>query len=69
MSIGDTIWCRDEDDMIRTMHQLCKAGIETDWDVNEIKNGNYILRVTEVTNGRDQDREKRNGIQGDAQPL
>lgn len=31
LKVGDTIKCRDPDDMIDTMNDLVKSGIETDF--------------------------------------
>ena len=31
LKVGDTIKCRDSDDMIDTMNDLVKSGIETDF--------------------------------------
>lgn len=31
MKVGDTIQCRDKEDMIETMYQLQREGIETDF--------------------------------------
>ena len=31
MKVGDTIKCRDKDDMVETMYQLQREGIETDF--------------------------------------
>lgn len=31
MNVGDTIKCRDKDDMVDTMVELAKDGIETDF--------------------------------------
>lgn len=31
MNVGDTIKCRDKDDMVDTMVELAKEGIETDF--------------------------------------
>lgn len=31
LKVGDTIKCHDQDDMIDTMNELVKSGIETDF--------------------------------------
>lgn len=48
LKIGDTVKCKDLDDMIRTMYELGKTSIQTDWDCEEIKQGLHILHVTEI---------------------
>ena len=48
LKIGDTVECKDLDDMIRTMYELAETGIQTDWDCEEIKQGLHILHVTEI---------------------
>ena len=45
LEVGDTVKCKDLDDMIRTMHELAKDDIHTDWDCEEIKQGLHILHV------------------------
>lgn len=44
---GDTVECRDIDDMIARSSELEKRGIHVDWDPSEIVRGNYILHVTD----------------------
>ena len=39
LKVGDTIKCRDPDDMIDTMNDLVKSGIETD----------FLYKKTETT--------------------
>lgn len=48
LKVGDTIKCHDEDDMIKTMEELAKEGIDTD-SLYE-KNGKHglWLEVVEV---------------------
>ena len=48
LKIGDTVKCKDLDDMIRTMYELSEMGIRTKWDCEEIKQGLHILHVTEI---------------------
>ena len=48
LKIGDTVKCKDLDDMIRTMYELAETGIQTAWDCEEIKQGLHILHVTEI---------------------
>lgn len=48
LEVGDTIKCRDLDDMIRSMYELAKEGVQTDWDCEEIIKGLHILHVTET---------------------
>lgn len=31
LAVGDTIQCRDKEDLVDTMHELMKLGIETDF--------------------------------------
>ena len=38
MKKGDTIICKNESDLISTMIDLAKNGVETDFDVNKKKN-------------------------------
>lgn len=42
---GDTVKCADLDDMLETMTEMEKAGYCTDWDIEEIRGGEYILHV------------------------
>lgn len=44
LQIGDTIRCRDIDDLVDTMTELAKAGVETDFDYTD----GVRLIVTEV---------------------
>lgn len=48
LRVGDTIRCLDLDDMLQHMAELAREGIETDWNTEEIKAGEYILHITEV---------------------
>ena len=48
LKVGDTIKCKDLDDMIRSMYELTKEGVQTDWHCEEIKKGLHILHVTET---------------------
>ena len=48
LKIGDTVECKDLDDMIRTMYELAETGIRTGWDCEEVKQGLHILHVTEI---------------------
>jgi len=48
LKVGDTVKCRDLDDMIRSMYELAKEGVQTDWDCEEITKGLHILHVTET---------------------
>ena len=48
LKIGDTVKCKDLDDMIRTMYELAETGIQTAWDCEEIKQGLHILHVAEI---------------------
>ena len=47
LKVGDTIKCRDADDMIKYMTELAKEGIETDF----LHTGGegFVLIVEEVT--------------------
>ena len=53
MKIGDTITCANKDDLIDTMLELAKAGVETDFDYNAEK---PRLIVTAVDKGGKHDR-------------
>ena len=44
LQVGDTIKCRDVDDMIETMTELAQEGVETDFQDNK----QFILIVTRV---------------------
>ena len=44
---GDTVECRDIDDMIAKSSELEKQGVHVDWDPEEIVHGKYILHVTD----------------------
>ena len=51
LQVGDFITCRDADDMIQTMQELAKAGVDTDFNY-DIPNA-YRLKVLKVTGGKD----------------
>lgn len=53
LKAGDTITCHDKDDLISTMIELAKAGIETDFGYNAEK---PRLIVTAVDKGGKHDR-------------
>ena len=44
---GDTVECRDIDDMIAMSSELEKRGIHVDWDPSDIVRRKYILHVTD----------------------
>lgn len=44
---GDTVECRDIDDMIARSSELEKQDIHVDWSPEEIVHGKYILHVTD----------------------
>ena len=47
MKKGDTIICKNEADLISTMYDLAKNGIDTDFDVDKDK-GKWNLVVLKV---------------------
>ena len=47
LRINDVIICKDEDDMIDTMQDLAKSGVDTDFMVDKTQD-EYKLIVTEV---------------------
>lgn len=53
MKIGDTITCASKDDLINTMFELARSGVETDFDYNDVK---PRLIVTAVDKGGKHDR-------------
>lgn len=53
LKAGDTITCHDTDDLIKTMIECAKSGIETDFDYNDVK---PRLIVTAVDKGGKHDR-------------
>ena len=53
LKVGDTITCASKDDLIDTMFELTKAGVETDFDYSEVK---PRLIVTAVDKGGKHDR-------------
>lgn len=53
MNIGDTIQCHDTDDLIKTMLDLARSGIETDFDYTQKKPRLIVTAVKEVNNARD----------------
>lgn len=55
MKIGDTITCANKDDLIDTMLELAKAGVESDFDYNDVK---PRLIVTAVDKGGKHDRQR-----------
>lgn len=44
---GDTVECRDIDDMIARSSELEKQDIHVDWDPSEIVRKKYILHVVD----------------------
>lgn len=55
LKAGDTITCHDKDDLIDTMFELARSGIETDFDYNDVK---PRLIVTAVDKGGKHDRQR-----------
>lgn len=51
LQVGDYITCRDADDMIQTMQELAKAGVDTDFNY-DIPNA-YRLEVKKVIGDKD----------------
>ena len=47
VEIGDTIRCYDLDDLINTMIECAKSGIETDFDYNEDKQRLIVTAIRE----------------------
>lgn len=47
MNVGDTIKCYDMDDLIETMCECAKAGIETDFDYSEDKPRLIVTAIKE----------------------
>lgn len=47
MNIGDTIRCHDLDDLINTMIECARSGIETDFDYSEDKPRLIVTAITE----------------------
>lgn len=52
MNIGDTIQCADTDDLIKTMMDCARSGIETDFDYNEVKPRLIVTAVKEDMHDR-----------------
>ena len=48
LKVGDTIKCHDEDDMIKTMEELAKDGVGTDFLYEKYGARGLYLEVTEV---------------------
>lgn len=55
LKAGDTITCHDKDDLVDTMFELARSGIETDFDYNDVK---PRLIVTAVDKGGKHDRQR-----------
>lgn len=49
MKVGDTIECKDAADMIETMYELNRAGIETDFLYERDGKKGLYLQVVKVT--------------------
>lgn len=49
LKVGDTIKCHDKDDMVSTMMELAKEGVETDFLYEKDGGRGLWLEVTEVT--------------------
>lgn len=47
MNIGDTITCHDTEDLIKTMIECAKSGIETDFDYSEDKPRLIVTAIKE----------------------
>lgn len=47
MNIGDTIRCCDLDDLINTMIECARSGVETDFDYSEDKPRLIVTAITE----------------------
>ena len=50
MKIGDTIQCRDKADMVETMYQLQREGIDTDFIYEREGKKGLWLKVVKVEN-------------------
>ena len=48
MKVGDTIQCRDKEDMIETMYQLQREGIQTDFVYEKDGKKGLWLEVVKV---------------------
>lgn len=46
LKVGDTIKCHDQDDMIDTMNELVKSGVETDFLYKKDGKEGFWLVVT-----------------------
>lgn len=46
LKVGDTIKCHDPDDMIDTMNELVKSGVETDFPYKKDGKEGFWLTVT-----------------------
>lgn len=51
MKVGDFITCADAEDLIHTMQELAKNGVDTDFNY-DVPNA-YRLEVLKVTGGKD----------------
>lgn len=51
LNIGDTIRCRDKDDMVDYMMALAKEGVETDFQYEMKGRRGYWLVVTGIEDG------------------
>lgn len=47
MNIGDTITCASKDDLVNTMIECARSGIETDFDYSEDKPRLIITAIKE----------------------
>ena len=48
MNVGDTITCHDVDDLVNTMVELARAGVETDFDYSGDKPKLIVTSVKEA---------------------
>lgn len=48
MRVGDTIKCNDADDLIKTMTELAKEGIETDFVYEKDRMKGLWLEITKI---------------------
>lgn len=47
LKVGDTIKCRDKDDLVDTMQKLLKAGVETDFLYEKKRKARLVVRSVE----------------------
>lgn len=53
MKIGDTIQCHDKDDLINTMIECARSGIETDFNYDDEKPKLVVTAISETPKNAD----------------